>query len=292
GSKAPSVSPLMNQPQLQEEKENEKQNEKARVKAVRGATWEPLSHNMERYSVQGTDPPSSRRLVLMYAWLTSKRHHVRKYASLFTELGMDVVTVKITGMDLMQPTSGTQVVAQQVMDFLATNTQYTRVLVFGFSVGAYGFSEAAKMINEIPEYNNIRQRLVGHIWDSPVDLPNMPIGVATTVTANEKIQRYVTSCVDWFLRTRHDVATRHYLAAANYFYLCPVDGPGLYMYSSCDPLSPVDGNDSIVRKWVELGYDVTTKVFKDTPHCANFSKYPSEYRRLILQFLEKVNFLQ
>ncbi|XP_047740005.1 uncharacterized protein LOC108665792 [Hyalella azteca] len=256
-----------------------------------GVTWQRISHCMERYTVQSSKSEGSDRLVLMYAWLTSKRHHVHKYASLFTDLGMDVVTVKITGMDLMQPTTGSQAVAKEVVEFLAGQPQYSRILVFGFSVGAYAFSEAVKMMHERGEYAGVKERLVGHVWDSPVDLPNMPIGVATSVTANEKIRRYVTSCVDWFLRTRHDVATRHYIAAANYFYRGPVAGPSLYMCSSCDPLSPVPVNDRITGRWQQLGHDVTTKVFEDTAHCANYTKYPKEYRNLVLQFVDKIGML-
>ena len=54
-------------------------------------------------------PNGKRRIVLFYAWLTAKPRHIRKYAKLMTDLGVDVLVVRSYPLDVMTPINGSQV---------------------------------------------------------------------------------------------------------------------------------------------------------------------------------------
>lgn len=51
-------------------------------------------------------------------------------------------------------------------------------------------------MNENPDFTDLLDRFVGHIWDSPVDVENMPIGVAKSVTKNEQMQSMIVKYVE------------------------------------------------------------------------------------------------
>lgn len=75
------------------------------------------------------------------AWLMAKERHLKKYARVYLELGFDVMVVHLTPWQLLWPTKGAQIVANDVVKFLNINSTYTPIVVHGFSVGAYLFGE-------------------------------------------------------------------------------------------------------------------------------------------------------
>jgi hypothetical protein len=92
------------------------------------------------------------------------------------------------------------VVAGDVLRFLYLNRCYQQCLLHGFSVGGYLWAEVmVKMSHDRERYQPVIDRIVGHIWDSAVDINEIPVGFPRAVFPNnavlqatvEKYIRYV-----------------------------------------------------------------------------------------------------
>ncbi|KAG0713703.1 hypothetical protein GWK47_001778 [Chionoecetes opilio] len=57
-----------------------------------------------------------RPLALLFCWLMAKERHIKKYAQLYTNMGIDVLKVRISPFDLLRPTRGSQIATEQVLD--------------------------------------------------------------------------------------------------------------------------------------------------------------------------------
>ena len=80
----------------------------------------------------------------------------------------------------MLPTKGSQVIAREVVKFLQSEEIRDRkILVHSFSVGGYQYSEILQqMLASQSESKEITGRIIGQIYDSPVDLNEVPIGIS------------------------------------------------------------------------------------------------------------------
>lgn len=64
-----------------------------------------------------------------------------------------------------------------MLKFLDINKQYSILLLHGFSVGAYLWSEALVQIaRDTTRYEHVTSKVVGQIWDSAVDPAQVPTG--------------------------------------------------------------------------------------------------------------------
>lgn len=89
------------------------------------------------------------------SWLMAKERHLKKYASIYLEMGFDVMVVHLTPWQLLWPTKGAQIVAADVVKFLDSNYTYTPIVVHGFSVGAYLFGEVLlKIASDLQRWVN------------------------------------------------------------------------------------------------------------------------------------------
>lgn len=232
-----------------------------------------------------------RRIVLFFAWLTAKPRHLRKYAKLFADVGIDTLIIRTFPLDIMQPTTGSQIVGQKVCDFLKQRMDYEKYFIFGCSVGGYVFCETVLKMKQEPELvEKVLPRFVGQAYDSPVDLKGMAVGVAVCITSSKTLQELIRSYVSWFLRVRHQSVTRHYEAAAEVMYGCPLNMPGFYTYSTADPMSTAEINESIADIWRVKDIPLRSQVFEHEKngHCRSYSTYPDLYRKHVYDFLEFV----
>lgn len=67
--------------------------------------------------------------------------------------------------------------------------------------------------------------------------------------------------------------------------LCTI--PQLYIYSPADYIPVLSHLLKVIDEQKKYGADVTTKVFPDTYHMVHRKKYPEEYDRTVLQFLNE-----
>lgn len=92
----------------------------------------------------------------------------------------------------MWPTKGTQLVAADVVKFLANNVSTKNpVLLHGFSVGGYFWGECmVHMSRDIERYRHVLDNIQGQVWDSAVELSELTIGVPKAVfPKNDTLER-------------------------------------------------------------------------------------------------------
>lgn len=76
------------------------------------------------------------------------------------------------------------------MNFLLVNENYAPLLLHGFSVGGYVWSEAlVHVAQDMKRYQPIVDRICGQVWDSAADITEIPIGVPFAVFPKNKVMQ-------------------------------------------------------------------------------------------------------
>lgn len=76
-------------------------------------------------------------------------------------------------------------IAADFVKFLENNNRYSPILLHGFSVGAYVWSESMVLMSRDTErYKSILDRICGQIWDSAADISEIPMGVPKALFRN------------------------------------------------------------------------------------------------------------
>lgn len=274
---------------------------------VRNLSSHRFNRNLEFFSADGcsiikpkdktslcvapADPHSGERpLTLLMCWLMSKDSHVKKFVRLYNDLGFDVLKIRISPFDLLRPTKGSQVVSGQMLEFLHQNPRHSSVLVHGFSVGCYLFCEGmVQVANDMARHGPLMDRLVGQIWDSPVDIQGIPVGTAKAVTNNKTLQTSIQKYLDWFLRVQYDVATVHYERSSAKMHEGFLNRPGLFLISRTDPVASVEMVSSVYNDWERKGIPYFVKIFDKSPHVSHYHKHKKEYVDEVLAYLERMS---
>lgn len=85
----------------------------------------------------------------------------------------------------------TQLVAAEVVKFLENNVRTNPLVLHGFSVGGYVWGECMMhMSKDMERYRHVLDQFRGQIWDSVVELTEIPIGVPKAMfPTNDTLQR-------------------------------------------------------------------------------------------------------
>lgn len=235
--------------------------------------------------------PPEKPLVVCLSWLLSQRKAVLKYSEIYLDQGFDVLCVSITPRQLLWPKNGSQQVAEDVIKFLNLNNKYSPLLIHGFSVGAYQWSEVLiKLAQDIHIYQPIIDRIVGQVWDSAADITEIPEGIPQAVFPNSKIMqmllRQYTLSHLWIF---YQVATIHYVRGSLMFRDNFVKAPALFFLSKTDPIGAYSSNLRIKEAWEDNGIEVYWKCWDQSPHVAHYKQHPREYRQELQSFLKKLD---
>lgn len=234
-----------------------------------------------------------RPLTLLFCWLMAKDRHIRKYADFYNRQGIDVLGVKVSPFEVLRPTKGVQLVADEVLDFLHANPSHTPMVIHGLSVGAYMFGEVmVKMKSDMEKHGPLLNRFVGQVWDSGVDLQGIPEGLPTSLTSHEGLRASMKKYLEWYMRLKYKTATVHYESASVLIHENFLNTPALVMFSNRDPISTPSMNAYIYRKWEAKGLPVYTKCFNGSPHVSHYMMHRKEYEETILAFMEKVGMVE
>ncbi|XP_018008086.1 uncharacterized protein LOC108665793 isoform X2 [Hyalella azteca] len=274
-------------------KNNKNNNEKNKINVTYSS--ERISSELTLYRPLENEPNEPRRLVLFFAWLTARGRHISKFVTLMTAAATDVLVVRLVPVKLLHPETGTQASAERVCTYLRNNQNYDKFLVFACSGGAYMFCEVAMKLQKEPELrDSVLGRVVGQIYDSPVDFTHFTTGIAHSITSSPAAQNVVETLVEWLLKVRHRAMTRHLVKAADFMHKGPVFAPNLTIFSNSDPMSPLDSNQIIARKWQARGMKVRHSIYEhpDTGHCVNFIRYPRRYKEDVYSFCAVVGFIE
>jgi hypothetical protein len=237
--------------------------------------------------------PTNKPIVLMFAWLLAKQKHIAKYAKIYIDQGYDVLVVTLTPWQLMWPVKGTQIIAKDAVTFMLNNSNYSPVLLHGFSVGAYQFGECmVHMAREIDKYQPLLDRIQGQVWDSVADITEIPIGVPKAIFPNNKtLQSALKTYMLYHLNTFHDPATSHYIRSSQMFHSTLVKAPAQFFLSKSDLVGAWSSNNRVRENWVSLGIKVNWKCWDRSPHVGHYHKHTADYMGTLYEYLSSVNMI-
>ncbi|XP_046401982.1 uncharacterized protein LOC124167958 [Ischnura elegans] len=243
-------------------------------------------------------------LVIILPWLMSKAKHVGKFTNYYLGHGFDVLHVRTTPNQLLWPTKGANLIAEDFFTFLEANPEYDRLLVHGFSVGGYiwGWSlvrllERGRQLtkvdnNAISPFDALSKRVYGAIWDSVCDFDGLPSGVSRSLfTPGSVLCNALESYLRYHLKVFHEQATQYYIRTSQVFHSSPVRCPSLLLYSKADLISTTNTSEGLYNIWTSLGMPVFTKCWEKTPHVGHYAKHPKEYIATLDSFLEKTGLI-
>lgn len=234
-----------------------------------------------------------RPLTLLFCWLMAKEKHIRKYAKMYTNMGVDVLKIRVSPFDLLRPTKGSQVAADQVLEFLHANPSHSPIMVHGLSVGGYTCMEAlVKIEQNFAKHGPILNRFVGQIWDSAVDIDGIPDGVPRAITNNPVFQRNIKKYLLWYLKTQYATATIHYERASAMMHKNFLGVPALFFFSDSDLVSTPEMNYNVCKKWEAKGFSVYTRCWKGSMHVSHYLKHRKDYEAEVTAFLERIGMIE
>lgn len=228
------------------------------------------------------------RLAILFAWMLAKGRYIDRYSNLYLQQGFDVLTVNILPQELMFPTTGSQVIAQKVLDYLESHPEYDKVVVHAFSVGAYLFGEClVKMKNGGEKYVPIIKKFSGIICDSGVDYFGIPDGFSKAVFKNPVAIATFRYMLKLHMRLFYQVATKHYRMSSETFHNNYLSCPALFLASKADPVGSVETQESVAQNWIKRGIDVRVQYWDKSTHVSHMHKYPEEYTALVNDLLKR-----
>lgn len=227
-------------------------------------------------------------LCVMINWLLARQKHVMKYATLYLEQGFDVVSVSCTPWQLMWPLKGTQLVAEDLIKFMAMNENEHPLVVHGFSVGGYMWGELCAHVMKNKElYMPVMDRVVAQVWDSAADISEITIGVPAAVfPKNQIMQKTLRAYMEYHMKTFHEAATSHYIRSSQLFHTNLCHAPALFLLSRSDPVGAERSNRSVHDSWVQMGVKCTWKCWDRSPHVQHYTKHPKEYVAALYEHLD------
>lgn len=75
-----------------------------------------------------------------------------------------------------------------MLTFLQENQDYQQIMLHGFSVAGYIWGEVLTHVHSDREkYNNVIDRIIGHVWDSAADITELVIGTPRAIFPNNPL---------------------------------------------------------------------------------------------------------
>ncbi|GFN76143.1 transmembrane protein 53-like protein [Plakobranchus ocellatus] len=247
-----------------------------------------LTANIQLKTLQ-EPAPQPRPLILLFGWMLAKQRHLDKYGNLYHSKGFDVLSLKMRPAQVLIPQRA-QATVEQLLKLLLTPELRSRpIMIHGFSVGGYMYGEyLVKLEQHAKVYADIRDRMVGQIFDSPVDFEGVPSGFATVLTKNSVARKVIQQSLEAYLRLFEKSITSHYINASKAFHRNSLKLPSLMLYSRSDPIG-VDRNiENVMKIWKQMGIPVMSRCWQSSPHVSHFHRHPDEYVEAVLKFLDFV----
>lgn len=254
---------------------------------------ERISPNITFRPAGSVESSSDRPMVLMYGWLLSRSRHIYKYADFYLGNNFDVLHVKIHPFDLLQPKRAFKVVDQMVEFLSHSDRSSQKLLVHGFSVGGFTHTQLlANLARNGQVGRAIEERLVGQVFDSPVDVQGAPEGISKAFSDIPAMQKSLQACVAAYLYIMDKQCTRHMRVSHDIFHTNALQLPTHFFYSYDDPVGDYRVIEGIIEKWMKRGIPVTWQNWSDTKHVSHFLKHPVQYIDSLRTFIETLDLIQ
>ncbi|XP_059152736.1 transmembrane protein 53-B-like [Physella acuta] len=249
---------------------------------------EKINQNIQLKTIQEFSA-SPRPLVLLFGWMLAKQRHLDKYGNLYHSKGFDVLSVQMKPTQVLIPTRAQKTVGELLSILEDNSLSQKPLMVHGFSVGGYMYGELlVKLGQNLDRYQSVRNRLVGQIFDSPVDFEGVPSGFSSVLVKNKLGQKLIKTSLETYLDIFKKQVTTHYIRSSNAFHNNELRLPSLMLYSRTDPIGVDTRIELVMKKWRSAGIPVMARCWDSSPHVSHFHRHPDEYVEAVLRFLTSV----
>lgn len=251
---------------------------------------------------------NGRPLVVILSYLLAKKKHIAKYAEVYFKQGFDVLVTRNTSMQTFWPKRTIvgwiniwiwykrfnnkifQVVAEDIVKFLDNNDYYDQMVIHGFSVGDFIWTQCQLvMMREPALQDKILYRIKGQIWDSMIHFDEIPIGLSQALFPNnEFLRKSLQRYIELHMKIFYKPVTSYFVQAHNLLTNNILKAPALMIVSKVDPIGTAKANEITREIWRSLGIDVTWKCFEASNHVCHFVKYREEYTELMVKHLDSL----
>lgn len=249
-----------------------------------------ISDNISFRPAGDISTSSERPMALVLSWLLSKSKHIYKYGDYYLGHNFDVLHVKVDPKHLLWPRN-THKLVDTIEEFLGhPDRQQQKVLIHGFSVGAYVLGELLVALENGEDKGGLRNRFTGMVFDSPVLRATMCAeGTSKAVTNNPILQQSLQGLVNTYLAATDNHVAKYYRRVEETFFANRLNLPAHFLYSEVDPVGNAKTIEEITTLWQSRGLPVTGKCWPDSAHVSHFHRYPVEYTESLTTFLQSLN---
>ena len=182
-----------------------------------------LAHTLPEHTVfyaagEGEDgaplrsvPEGTAPIACLLSWVGGGKRALRKYSSLYTSRGIDVVALHTKPAHVYRPISKGRQTMAEIVDCLTSpdGGAGRPLLIHGFSAGGFMYGNLLCELGSRGEAGaDFIRRIKGLAFDSPVDLNGVPFGLSRAITGKEGslTQRTIQAirplkiAASWFLR--------------------------------------------------------------------------------------------
>ncbi|GAB1609859.1 transmembrane protein 53-like [Argonauta hians] len=240
------------------------------------------------HTAPGSGPP----LVLMLGWMFARSHHLSKYSNIYCSKGFDVLQINVDPMQVLRPIRA-QSFVEKIFDVLQ-NEDYIHkpIVVHGFSVGGYLYGEMLVKMNKEPKrLRDVSKRIIGQIFDSPVDKDRVAYGMSVNIGKNYISQKLIFLLLNQYLKIFKKSVTDHFTKSHTAFVQNALRIPTLFLYSYKDSIANPKVIEKTISTWENDEIQVLHKSWNDTKHVSHLQKYPEEYTEILLNFLEHLSIM-
>lgn len=249
-------------------------------------------------------PAGKRPVACLFGWVGAPEKALRKYASLYTRRGVDVIALMLRPAHVAMPVSRARAACSGIVDALSQDDTSSRPLIIhGFSAGAYMYGNLLLELDARGAAGlALSQRICGCVWDSPVDLDGVPFGLSRAVMDGSKpgssegsvSQRLLQATLEAYLHPSGPMR-EYYQASSDAMhgktfaagFSSPLAVPSAFIYSEADTVTRVQDIETVCSEWRAAGSDVEVAVFEGTKHVMHMLADPARYEAVVGRVLEK-----
>lgn len=249
-----------------------------------------IDKTLELRSVE-TAGGGERPLVVIFGWMLARNRHLNKYGNLYLSKGFDVLSVQVQPQQVLWPVAAQHKITTLLKTLQDSSLSTRPIVIHGFSVGGYLYGEMlVKLQKECDRYKKISERIVGQVFDSPVDFEGVSCGFATVLVKNPVLRILLRKSIESYLKLMQNSVTKHYMISSTAFHDNHLLLPSLMLYSRTDPIGVAEKIEIVMEKWRSKQIPVMYKCWDNSPHVSHFHHHPDEYVESLLAFLDSIGF--
>ena len=237
-------------------------------------------------------PPSKRTLAVCVGWASSKLRVMKKFAPIYTTLGIPCVCVAPSIVHIWGTNLGSKLIVNVLKSLDSSLDEPTSLILHLFSSAPCllfpniidGVSSSSALWKKMPP--------AGIIFDSGPSEYSYESGMAAAqLVYKQGGYNYVT----YLIATSAGTVSEKFVGARKRSELRQVldstalNVPQLYLHSEVDTVSPPSRVSAVMDKQRAEGREVSSFCWRDSEHVRHYLTHPKEYTDQVAAFLRKCN---